>query len=123
MPSKSKSKKTKKSKIVDANCYVKLTEKAVFIEYEDETYVGNREYLEKLLEGKLKTKEKKKKAKSINLGLMEDDEIQETDVFLTKKGESMYFVPEEDQVLIAPISAFEKLIEGEWSYVRMGKFS
>ena len=55
-----KAKKNKKSKIVDANCYVKLTEKAVFIDYEDQTYVGNREYLEKLIEGKLKTKEKKK---------------------------------------------------------------
>jgi hypothetical protein len=112
--------KKKNGKIVDVNCYVNLSENGCFINYEEETYITSRKLLEKLIEGTLKT-QKKKKAKSIKLGFKDDGEIQDADVFLTIKGRCVYFVPYENEVLLAPLQHFKKLVNGEYSFVKMGK--
>lgn len=119
---KQKPKNKKNGKIVQANCYVKLTDKACFIDLKDQSFITNRELLERLISGKLETSTHKK-ARSIRLGLITDDGIDnDIQVFLTKKDKSMYFVPEENEVYIAPLSDFEKLISREYRFVQMGKF-
>jgi len=116
-----KNKKQKETTIEDVDCYINTSEKAVFIKWNDETYITNRELVEQLVEGRLKTKAGKK-AKAVNLGIFTDEGINETDVFLTVKDKSVYFVPQEGKVMITALSLMKELLMGKTDSVRMGMF-
>lgn len=119
---KSKPKNKSTSKIVDARCKITVSGDALLIKYKNDIYVTNLNWVEKLLDGTLKTKENKKQ-KSVSLGVFTDQGIDnDIDVWLTLKGKSVYFVPTNDEVLIAPVSNLQKLISGEIDKTRMGKF-
>jgi len=108
--------------IKDVECYIRTGGKGVFINWNDETYITNSETLGKLVDGTLKT-QKGKKAKSVRLGLKTDEGINnDVEVFLTKKGKAMYFVPNEGEVLITSVEDMKKLLDGKWEFVKMGMF-
>lgn len=121
-----KTKKTpNKAEIIDVDCETKVRGNAVLTVYKDVTYITSVSLLYKLTNGTLKTK-KDDLAKSLKLGILEHDdetnesEIVESDnVFLTKKGKS-YYVSIDDDLLITPITGIQKLLSGEYSWVKWG---
>jgi len=121
MPKKAQTKKPKKSSIVDVDCLLKASDKAIFIDWNNETYVGSKALLHKLINGTLKRKDKKS-AKSIPVSIKTDDGFSEDNVFLTKKNNAVYFVPNEGEVLITSVEDIKKLLDGEWTYVKFGMF-
>lgn len=116
---------SKKATIKDVDCILRTTEsgKGLLVEWNDDVYITNVDFLSQLIDGTLKTK-KGKKAKSVRLGLLTDDGIEETEpqLFLTLKGKSIYFSPEEDTLLIVPVSNVVSVISGKSSKTTMGEF-
>jgi len=78
--------------------------------------------MEKLLNGTLRTIDDKKQ-KSIRLGIISEDGINnDVSIWITMKNKSLYFVPEENVVLITPVSNLKKLLSGEYQYTKFGRF-
>lgn len=127
MTKKTATKKTKQTtvsekEIVDVNCIINKSDKAVYINWNNETYVGSRNLLQQLADGTL-TKQDGTKAKAIPLSLKTDDGLQNLDkVFLTVKGKAVYFVPDEKTFLITSLDDIVKLLNDEFHYVKMGMF-
>jgi len=123
---KQKNKKLNGKKIVTVDCNVRKGGKALIIEYTGITYITSQALLSKLLHGTLKT-QKGKLSKSVQLGILEengDDKeiLSDTGVFLTKKGNALYFAPNDDELLVGSTDGFMKLLSGEWEYLKLGKF-
>lgn len=113
----------KQTTIVDSDWIINLSEKAIFVKGETLTYVTSRKLFENLLHGTLITKGTKKKAKAIQLGVFEDEGINnKTKVFLTVKDKSVYFSPEKGKLLVSAISTLLKLCDGELNEVTLGLF-
>lgn len=111
-----------KSQIKDVNCQMMARKKSVLIKWHGETYVTNRVFIEDLIKGKLKT-QKGKKAKSVRLGVFTDDGIEDTELFLTLKGKCIYFVPDENNVLMTAVSSVEKILYEDWDEIKLGKIN
>lgn len=112
----------KKNQIVDVRCYARLGRKSLLIDYNRTTYITALSLFEKLIDGTLTT-QKGKKSKSLQLGIIDDGEITgDTNVFLTIKKKAVYFVPEENKVLVASVDSFRKLLSSDWSYIKLGMF-
>ena len=117
------------SEIKDVNCYMKIVKNALLIEWKEKTYITNLEFVEQLVNGKLKKKDGNL-AKSIKLGILTKDEKQNTkidndndnDIFLTLKNKSFYFSVD-GQLLIVPISNVKKLLASVFEYTKMGMFN
>jgi len=114
--------KVSKSKIVDVECIISTTESGngLLVSWEGDMYITNVQFLNELIDGKLKTL-KGKKAKGINLGLLSGDGIVKTDLYLNIKGKSIYFSPSEGTLLVVPVSTVKEIIEGTVQRTHMGK--
>lgn len=115
----------KKGTIKDVDCILRTTAsgKGLLVEWNDNVYITNTDFLSQLIDGSLKTK-KGKKAKSVRLGLLTEHGIEQTEpqLFLTLKGKSIYFSPEENVLLVVPVSNVASVISGESSKTNMGEF-
>ena len=120
MPSKEKE---HKGKIVDVECIISTTGSGngLLVSWEGDMYITNVQFLNQLIDGKLKTL-KGKKAKGVNLGLLSDDGIVKTELYLNIKGKSIYFSPSEGTLLVVPVSTVKEIIEGTVQKTHMGKF-
>lgn len=117
------------AKIVDVDCNVKIGKNALLIEYKNITYVTSKDLTQKLINGELKiktgtkTRRKGSVSKSLRLNILRDGKIintsEDKSVFLTKKEKSFY-VAIDEELLITPVSGVQKLLSGEWRYVKMG---
>lgn len=122
----SKSKGTKQKrigtpKIEDTEYNIALGEKALFVNYGEKTFVTSKNIAEMLLNGKLKTKDKKI-AKAVQLGVFGVNGIEnDTGVFLTVKGKAVYFSPKKDLLLVSSVSSLKKLYTGEEQRIKLGK--
>lgn len=123
MPKNNKPKKEASKTIVDTECNLKIRGKSLLVEYENVTYIAYKEFVEKLVNGKL-TKQDGSTAKAIKLNILtEKDGIVEPkkDIFLTVKAKSFY-IKINDDLLIAPLDNLQKLVTGEYTWVKMGLF-
>ena len=112
-----------KGKIVDVECIISTTESGngLLLSWEGDMYITNVQFLNQLIDGKLKTKEGKK-AKGVNLGLLTNDGIDKTDHYLNIKGKSIYFSPSEGKLFVVPVSTVQKVIDGTVGRTHMGEF-
>ena len=112
-----------KSKIVDVECIISTTEsgKGLLLSWDGNMYITNVQLLTQLIDGKLKTI-KGKKAKGVNLGLLTDDGIDKTDLYLNIKGKSIYFSPSEGKLFVVPVSTVKDVIVGKVDRTHMGEF-
>lgn len=117
---------TPKSTIEDVDCILRTTKSGngLLVEWEDNVYISNVEFVSQLIDGTL-TKKDGSKAKSVPLGLLTTDGIVDTEpqLFLTLKGKSMYFCPEEGTLLIVPVSNVQSVLSGTSEKTNMGKFA
>jgi len=120
MPTKEKE---HKGKIVDVECIISITESGngLLVSWEGDMYITNVQFLNQLIDGKLKTL-KGKKAKGVNLGLLTDDGIHKTDLYLNIKGKSIYFSPSEGKLFVVPVSTVKDVIVGTVERTHMGEF-
>ena len=116
-------KKENRGKIVDVECIISTTESGngLLVSWEGDMYITNVQFLNQLIDGKLKTL-KGKKAKGVNLGLLSKDGIDKTDLYLNIKGKSIYFSPSEGTLFVVPVSTVKEVIEGTVDRTHMGKF-
>lgn len=123
---KAKAKAEPKATIEDVDCILRTTKtgNGLLVEWEDNVYISNVEFVSQLIDGTL-TKKDGSKAKSVPLGLLTTDGIQDTEpqLFLTLKGKSMYFCPEEGTLLIVPVSNVQSVLSGKTEKTNMGKFA
>ena len=121
MPTKPKTKK--QGKIVDVECIISTTESGngLLLSWEGDMYITNVQFLNELIGGKLETKEGKK-AKGVNLGLLTNDGIDKTDLYLNIKGKSFYFSPSEGTLFVVPVSTVQKVLNGTVERTHMGEF-
>lgn len=112
-----------KGKIVDVECIISTTEsgKGLLLSWDGDMYITNVQFLTDLIEGKLKTI-KGKKAKGVNLGLLSNDGIDKTDLYLNIKGKSIYFSPSEGKLFVVPVSTVKDVIVGKTDRTHMGEF-
>lgn len=112
-----------KGKIVDVECIISTTESGngLLLSWEGDMYITNVQFLNELIDGKLKTL-KGKKAKGVNLGLLNGDGIDKTDLYLNIKGKSVYFSPSEGKLFVAPVSIVKDIIAGKTDRTHMGEF-
>ena len=110
-------------KIEDVECIISTTESGngLLVSWEGDMYITNVQFLNQLIDGKLKTL-KGKKAKGVNLGLLTNDGIDKTDLYLNIKGKSIYFSPSEGTLLVVPVSTVKDIIAGTVDRTHMGKF-
>ena len=119
-----KNKKTEKqSQIVDVDCVISTTKEGngLLLSWEGDMYITNIQFLSELIEGKKLTKEGKV-AKAVQLGLLTKDGIDETELFLTLKGKSLYFCPSKGKLFVVPVSTIQKVIDGLVDSTHMGEF-
>ena len=122
MPNKSKKVK-KEVKIEDVECIISTTKEGngLLLSWEGDMYITNVQFLTELIEGKKKTKAGDT-AKAVKLGLLTKDGIDDTELFLTMKGKSLYFSPSEGKLFVVPVSTVQKIIEGTETKTHMGEF-
>lgn len=115
--------KENKSKIVDVECIISTTKSGngLLVSWEGDMYITNVQFLNQLIDGKLKTLEGKK-AKGVNLGLLTNDGIDKTDLYLNIKGKSIYFSPSEGKLFVVPVSTVVDIIAGNTDRTHMGEF-
>ena len=115
--------KENKGKIVDVECIISTTESGngLLLSWDGDMYITNVQFLNQLIDGKLKTL-KGKKAKGVNLGLLTNDGIDKTDLYLNIKGKSFYFSPSEGKLFVAPVSTVKDIIAGNTDRTHMGEF-
>lgn len=120
---KTTTKKAKsKSNIIESDTVVRVHNNAVYLNFGETTYISNKEFLEKLLEGKLK-KSNHKRAKAVRFGLLNEDGIDnDNGIFLTVKGKAVYVSPDDDVLLISSVHEFKQLLNDEIKEVVMGVF-
>lgn len=120
---KTTTKKAKsKSNIIESDTVVRVHNNAVYLNFGETTYISNRGFLEKLLEGKLK-KSNHKRAKAVRFGLLNEDGIDnDNGIFLTVKGKAVYVSPDDDVLLISSVHEFKQLLNDEIKEVVMGVF-
>ena len=120
MPTKAKE---NKGKIVDVECIISTTESGngLLLSWEGDMYITNVQFLTQLIGGKLKTL-KGDKAKGVNLGLLTNDGIDKTDLYLNIKGKSIYFSPSDGKLFVVPVSTVKEIIEGTVDRTHMGEF-
>jgi hypothetical protein len=120
-----KNQKTKKqSKIVDVECIISTTESGhgLLLSWEGDMYITNVQFLNDLIKGTLLTK-KGDVAKGVNLGLLTNDGIDKTDLYLNMKGKSFYFSPTEGKLFVVPVSTVQSILEGTVDRTHMGEFT
>lgn len=111
-----------KSNIVESDTVIRVHNNAVYLNYGEITYISNKEFLEKLLEGKLK-KSDHKRAKAVQFGLLTEDGIDnDNGIFLTVKGKAVYVCPEDGVLLISSVAEFTQLLNAKIREVVMGVF-
>lgn len=113
----------KQSKIVDVDCILSTTESGsgLLLSYEGDMYITNVQFLTELINGKKMTKAGKV-AKAVKLGLLTKDGIDNTELFLTLKGKSLYFSPISGKLFVVPVSTVQSIIEGTVERTHMGEF-
>ena len=117
-------KKNDGKKIVTVNCNARLGGEALFIEYLGNTYLTSQKLVNKLITGQLK-KQDGGESKHINMGILDEEKgiLKSKDTWLTRKENAIYFSPSKDEVLIASVDGFKKLMSGEWNILKLGKFT
>lgn len=122
MPNK-KAKPKKEVKIVDVECIISTTKEGngLLVSWEGDMYITNVQFLSELIEGKKKTKAGDT-AKAVKLGLLTKDGIDNTELFLTMKGKSLYFSPSNGKLFVVPVSTVQSIIDGTVERTHMGKF-
>ena len=122
MPKKTEKVK-KQSKIVDVECIISTTKEGngLLLSWEGDMYITNVQFLTELMEGKKQTLEGKI-AKAVKLGLLTKDGIDDTELFLTLKGKSLYFSPSEGKLFVVPVSTVQDIISGTVTKTHMGEF-
>jgi len=119
---KNKKNNKKDQTIKDVNCFLKIRENSVYVDYENEIYITSKELFVNLVMGDLETK-KGEPCHTLSLGKFDENGIDnDSGVFLSVKGKSMYLVLEENKFLISSMFGAKKLITGEWDNMRFGEF-
>ena len=104
-------------------CVISTTKEGngLLLSWDGDMYITNVQFLTELMDGKKKTLEGKK-AKAVKLGLLTKDGIDDTELFLTLKGKSLYFSPTDGTLFVVPVSVIQDVIIGKVQRTHMGEF-